>query len=252
MAQTTALSNKWHTAIARGVEAFHLGRYSDALAVFEKAAILRPDDPVSHLYIGLAWQQQFVPGAVLPDAPDAHAEHAFRRALEVDPQNWPALVLLAQLTLDRSQFDKARALYRKVLDLDAANADAWCTLGAIAWKQAWPAVLAAQQRRRMPDGALGPPSDASVIEKLKVSLTNLFEEGLSALNHALALDPRNLLAMQWLDSLLRLRASLVESPTDLTEADRSRSIGTARSRRALRLCAVAKNEGSQRCLSGKR
>ena len=41
-----------------------------------------------------------------------------------------------------------------------------------------------------------------------------------------------------------------------TETDRSRSIGTARSRRALRLCAVATaiatNEGSQRCSSGKR
>jgi tetratricopeptide (TPR) repeat protein len=219
MAQTTPPSRDWHAAIARGVELFKSGHYADAEAAFEQAASLRPEDPVSHLYTGLAWQQQFIPG-VAPGAPDMsgirlRAEQEFRRALDLDAQNWPALVLLGQLMLDESRFDEAGTLYKKALDPDSTNPDIWCTLGAIAGKQAWPAVRDAQLRamretRRMPD--------AAAMAQLNVSLSPVVERGFADLHHALSLAPQHLRAMDWLGTLLRLRALLTNNPADLAQA----------------------------------
>jgi tetratricopeptide (TPR) repeat protein len=107
IAQTSPPSQDWHAAIPRGVELFKHGRYPDAAAAFEEAAALRPDDPVSHLYVGIAWKQQFIPGFIPQNQSNisaiaAHAEQEFQRALELDPRNWPALVLLGQFDLQRN------------------------------------------------------------------------------------------------------------------------------------------------------
>jgi tetratricopeptide (TPR) repeat protein len=178
---------------------FKRGHYADAATAFDQAAALRPEDPVSHLYTGLAWQQQFVPVAVLSGAPEMsdigdRAEREFRRALKIDPQNWPAFVLLGKLMGDEQRLDEARTLYKKALELDSTNADIWRTLGAIAWKQA-------RRERRSPDAA------------------PVIEQGFADLQHALALAPGHLTAMEWMDALFSLRASLANNATDLAQAE---------------------------------
>ncbi len=216
MAQTSPPSRDWHAAIARGVESFRSGHYAEAEAAFEQAAVLRPQDPVSHLYTGLALEQQFVPGASEVSEFVVRAEREFRRALELDPQNWPALVLLGNLMMDNGRLGEARTLYKQALDLDPTNADIWCTLGAIAWKQAWTPIRDAQframrQKRRMPDPA--------AMQPLNAALSPVIEQGLADLHHALSLAPQHSGAMEWLDNLLRLRASTANSAADLAEAD---------------------------------
>lgn len=62
MAQTSPPSQEWRAAINRGVESFKRGRYADAVAAFEQAVALRPEDPVSHLYVRWAQSPGTGPG----------------------------------------------------------------------------------------------------------------------------------------------------------------------------------------------
>ena len=171
----------WQVRINQGVAAIKAGRYADAVAAFRQAVALHATDPIPHLYLAGALAQQFTPEAIPPLNPEMgeEAEREFERVLELDPKNWPALVMLGQLMRQQSQFPEARAWYRKALDLDTNNADIWCVLGAMSWRQL--------RGSRTPNATL-------------------IDEGVSRLNQALTLDPRHDAAMEWISLLLRERS----------------------------------------------
>jgi len=118
--------------------AFRHARYSEATAAFQKAADLNPSSPIPHLYLGIGWQQGFIPGAESEDNA-VHAQRAseeYQRALALDPRNWEALVLLGQLSFYLGKWDDARGYYGQAQALDPARADAWYALGVTAWRAA--------------------------------------------------------------------------------------------------------------------
>jgi tetratricopeptide (TPR) repeat protein len=53
------------------------------------------------------------------------------KALEIQPQGGKALVLKAELLLDRNNSDAAMAVTERALSADSANAEAWRTKGKI-------------------------------------------------------------------------------------------------------------------------
>jgi regulator of sirC expression with transglutaminase-like and TPR domain len=56
---------------------------------------------------------------------------AVDRAVDLEPKGSAALVLKAELLLDRNMTDAAMAVVERVLASDAGNADAWRTKGKI-------------------------------------------------------------------------------------------------------------------------
>jgi len=130
------LTPDWRAWIDRGIEAFRHGQCSAAVEEFQRAADQNSASPTPHLYLGIAWYQEFIPGAESEDN-TIHAQHAaeeYRRALELDPKNWDALVLLGQLSFYLGKWDEARDWYRKAQAVDPKRADVWYALGATAWR----------------------------------------------------------------------------------------------------------------------
>jgi len=92
------------------------GKWSEAVAVYEKALTIAPDDPVVHYNMGLAyWEGEERSRAIA----------SFERALELDPQfhagSVGASLNIGSLYLDLRRFNEAVPFLQHVLDLDPEN-----------------------------------------------------------------------------------------------------------------------------------
>lgn len=131
-----------------------------ALALFDQATALTPDDPDGTLRAAdLLLDKYNAPDAqagyaavlardssnararfgvarVLAFAGNAGALEATRGALEVNAALVPARLLLARLHLEAEGYDSATAAVSRALAVDSTAMAAWATLGAIAWLRA--------------------------------------------------------------------------------------------------------------------
>ncbi|MEF2232452.1 MAG: tetratricopeptide repeat protein [Pseudodesulfovibrio sp.] len=92
------------------------GKWAEAVAVYEKALTIAPDDPVVHYNMGLAyWEGEERSRAIA----------SFERALELDPQFYAgsvgASLNIGSLYLDLRRFNEAVPFLQHVLDLDPEN-----------------------------------------------------------------------------------------------------------------------------------
>ncbi len=158
----------WKVEIARGIAFYKTGQYTNSIDAFSRATALNPNDPIPHLYLGLAWQQQFIPNGN-QQASAAHAHDEFERAIALDTSAWPPRIFMARLERDLGNFSEARRWYEEALRLDPSEADTHVALGALAMQ------------------------------------SGVADEAIVDFGRALAFDPRNVRAMRFLDSLYRSR-----------------------------------------------
>jgi tetratricopeptide (TPR) repeat protein len=121
----------------RGVQEFKEARYPEAVAAFERAVALDPSNLSAQLYLGTAYMQQFIPGAESPEnlrVAEA-AKGRFLRVLELEPSNKVALASIASLFLNQKRWDEAQQWYEKLTAADPLNADAYYSMGFIAWSR---------------------------------------------------------------------------------------------------------------------
>ena len=92
------------------------GRWQDAVAVYEKALGIAPDDPAVHYNMGLAYWEGEERGRAIA---------SFERALGLDPQFYAgsvgAALNIGSLYLDLRRFDEAVPFLEHVLELDPEN-----------------------------------------------------------------------------------------------------------------------------------
>jgi len=210
MAQEPIDYNGW---MNQGVQQFKAARYADATASFERAAAMDPSRPTAYLYLGTSYMQQYIPGAASPEnlLLAQRAEEQFRRVLEIDPRNKTALSSLASLTLNQKRFDEALGWYGKVIAADPANADAYYTLGFVAWSKWYPEYAKARASAGLKPQDPGPIPDAGVRQSLNSQYGAMLQAGIDALNKALELNPEYDDAMAYLNLLIRERADLLDS-----------------------------------------
>ena len=155
VAQDPVTSRDW---LNRGVRAFREARYADAVDAFQKAVQVDPSFLTARLYLGTAYLQMYIPGADSPEnnsiAANAHAE--FEKVLVIDSKNAVALVSDASLYLNQKQWDSARRGFEKVTALNPNNADAWYSLGFIAWSTWYPAYTQGRRNAGMKPEDPGP------------------------------------------------------------------------------------------------
>ena len=194
----------------RGVQEFQAARYPEAVAAFERATAIDPSNVNAQLYLGTAYMQQFIPGAESPqnqrlaEAAQAH----FLRVLDLDRSNKVALASIASLFLNQKKWDDAQQWYEKLTAVDPYNADAYYSMGFIAWSRWYPAYGKARADLGMKPADPGPIRDAGVRADLTARYGPVLESGLRALEKALEINPQYDDAMAYMNLLIRERADL--------------------------------------------
>ncbi len=136
--------------------------------------------------------------------------------LEQDPKNSVALASVAQLYFDQKKLDEAR-WYKKLVDVDPNNKDAYYTLGVIAWTKTFQPRMEARAKLGMKPDDPGPLKDKKVARSWRPRTCPSSRTGLQNLQKALAIDNEYDDAMAYMNLFYRERADLAETADGLQE-----------------------------------
>src|SRR5579863_225097 len=175
----------------QGVAAFKNGQYGEAVQLFQKAVDADPALVTARLYLGTAYMQQYIPGN---DSSEnrAFADSAlreFNKVLELDAANRVAASSIASLYLNQKQWDTAQQWYERLTAMDPGNADAFYSMGFIAWSKWYPAYADVRKQMSMRPQDPGPLPDGAVKADLKAQYLPVLNQGMQNLEKALALNP---------------------------------------------------------------
>ena len=157
--------------------------------------------------------QQYIPGAESPENTQMAkaAYDQFMKVLEQDPKNTVAIASVASLYLNQKKWDDAQQWYEKLTAVDPNNADAYYSLGFVAWSKWYPAYGTARANLGMRQEDPGPIKDKKVREELKAQYAPVIDGGLKALDKALQINPDYDDAMAYENLLIRERADLTDN-----------------------------------------
>jgi tetratricopeptide (TPR) repeat protein len=197
----------------KGVRAFTAAQYPEAVEHFKTAVELDPGFAAARLYLATAYMQQYIPGAESPEnAKMAQAAFDnFKKVLDVEPKNTIAIASIASLNLNQKKWEDAQQWYDKLVAVDPQNADAYYSMGFIAWSKWYPVYGTARVNAGMKPEDPGPLKDKKVREELKAKWTPVIDAGLAALDKALQINPDYDDAMAYENLLIREKADLADS-----------------------------------------
>jgi len=200
----------------RGVSAFKNAQYPEAVEHFKTAVELEPNFSTARLYLATAYMQQWIPGAASPENERyaTEAYNQFQKVLEDDPKNKVAIGYIASLYLNQKKWDEAQQWYQKMTSVDPKNADAFYSLGFIAWSRWYPAYATARHDIGMKQDDPGPIKDKKVKAELQQKFGALIDQGLSDLDKCLQIDPDRDDAMAYENLLIREKADLLDNKDD--------------------------------------
>lgn len=208
----------------KGVQAYKNAHYVDAVNHFKSAVQLDPTNQNAQLYLATSYMTQWVPGADSPENNRAEkaAKQEFLKVLEKDPQNKIALASLASMAYSEAGFgtpeekakalDEARSWNLKRIEADPKDAEAYYSLGVIAWAQAYPKIQTERANLNMKPDDPGPIKNTKVRADLQEKYGKTVEDGLNYLQKAIDIDKDNDDAMTYINLLLRKKADLEETP----------------------------------------
>jgi tetratricopeptide (TPR) repeat protein len=181
----------------KGVRAYGESDYQGATAFFEEATQLDPELTNAELYLGMAYLQQFVPGAVGPDNQRFAdlAIETFQSVLQKDPTNTTAIAGLASVYQNTNRLDLARESYLRQAEISPEDPVAHYSVGSVNWLLIF---------------------SGSVVDPEEV--TSLIEEGQMHLDRALELRETYEDAMSYKNLLYRQAAELIPEDTEDEEA----------------------------------
>ena len=200
----------------QGVAAFKNANYAEAVQSFQKAVDLDPSFVTARLYLATAYMQQYIPGAESPEN-RAFAENAlreFNRVMDMDPSNSVAMNSIASLYLNQKQWDNAQQWYERIVATNPASAEAFYSMGFIAWSRWYPAYSAARQQLGMKPQDPGPMPAGNMKSDLRARFTPILDQGMQSLEKALAINSQYDDAMAYMNLLIRERADLLDSAAE--------------------------------------
>jgi tetratricopeptide (TPR) repeat protein len=213
----------------QGVLAFKNAKYSEAVDHFKQAIALDENNPNARLYLATAYMSQWIPGAESPENTEManKAREEFSKVLEKNPNEPTAIASLASLSYNEAsslppdkkleKLDEAAKWYKRLIEVDPKNKEAYYSLGVIAWAKWYPQDMLARANAHMKPEDPGPLKDKKVKEELKAQYGPIIDEGMAYLNKALEIDPRYEDAMSYLNLLIREKADLLDSPDEYKE-----------------------------------
>jgi len=206
----------------KGVAAYKNAKYSDAVNLFQEAVSLDDTNPNARVYLATAYMMQWIPGAESPENIQfaSKAKEEFGKVLDKDPNNGVALASLASLAFNEAdplpleqkmaKLDEAATWYTKLVTADPKNRDGYYSLGAIAQKKFYPALMTARVNASMKPDEPGPLKDKKAKAELSAKYMATLDEGLKNLDKALEIDKESDDAMAYKNLLIRERADLAD------------------------------------------
>ena len=206
----------------KGVSAYKNAKYSDAVSFFQEATELDPKNPNARVYLATAYMMQWIPGAVSPENVQfaTKAKDEFGKVLSQDANNSVALASLASLAFNEAdplpldqkmaKLDEAAGWYTKLVTADPKNRDGYYSLGAIAQKKFYPALMTARVDANMKPDEPGPLKDKKAKAELSAKYSPVIDDGVKNLQKALDIDPESDDAMAYMNLLIRERADLAD------------------------------------------
>jgi tetratricopeptide (TPR) repeat protein len=197
----------------QGVQAFKNAQYPEAVEHFKTAVEADPAFPVARLYLATAYMQQYIPGADSPENKQMAqaAMEQFQKVLEQDAKDKTAIASIASLYLNQKKWAESQQWYEKLIGVDPNNADAYYSLGFIAWSKWYPEYGKARAELGMKQEDPGPIKDKKVKERLKAEYGPVIDGGLQALDKCLQINPDYDDAMAYENLLIRERADLMDT-----------------------------------------
>jgi tetratricopeptide (TPR) repeat protein len=214
----------------RGVQAYKNAHYVDAVNHFRSAVSLDPTNQNAQLYLATSYMTQWVPGADSPENNRAEkaAKQEFQKVLQKEPQNKIALASLASMAYSQAGFgspeekskalDDARSWNLKRIEADPKEAEAYYSLGVIAWAQAYPNIQTERVKLNMKPDDPGPIKNEKVRAEMQAKYGKTIDDGLGYLQKAVDIDKENDDAMTYLNLLLRKKADIEDTP-DAAKSD---------------------------------
>src|SRR6266581_6120080 len=190
----------------KGVASYKNAKYEQAIEHFKNAVDLDPSLQNAKIYLATAYLAQYIPGVDSPEnLQNANAAiNQYKSVLEKDPRNVNSIKGIAYLYLQMKKFDDAKKYYRKAVDLDPNDPEAYYSVGMIDWTQAYQTRTEARNKLGMrPDEAL---KDKKVCAQLRDQDGQVIQDGLDNLNKAIQLRPDYDDAMAYLNLVYRERA----------------------------------------------
>jgi tetratricopeptide (TPR) repeat protein len=205
-----------------GVDAYKGARYGEAVEHFRRAAELDPSLPLAKLYLGTALAQNVVPGLETPENLKTADEAAstFLELLKENPKDSNGMKQLAGIYFQIKKLNDAKQWQKKVLDVDPHDADAAYTIGVIDWTLAHGSLLGILAPLNVFDdgeGNLKAPAEA--IARFRGQNAALIDEGIAYLNQAIEDRPDYDDAMQYMNLVYRLKASIDRDDEPARSAD---------------------------------
>ncbi|MEO8050400.1 MAG: tetratricopeptide repeat protein [Acidobacteriota bacterium] len=206
----------------KGVNAYKNAKYSEAVDDFQQAINLDPKNPNARVYLATAYMMQWIPGAMSPENIQfaTKAKDEFGKVLDQDANNSVALASLASLAFNEAdplpldqkmaKLDEAASWYTKLVTADPKNRDGYYSLGAIAQKKFYPALMTARVESNMKPDEPGPLKDKKAKVELTAKYMPVIDEGVKNLQKALEIDPESDDAMAYMNLLIRERADLAD------------------------------------------
>ncbi len=195
----------------KGAAAFKGARYDEAIAHFQKATELEPNEPLAKLYLATALSEILVPGLDTPEnlKTALRAIELFQQYLKTRPHDVNTMKQIAAVEYTVKKLDDAKDWQKKVLEEAPKDPEAAYTIGVIDWQEAYQNVLKAFVPAGFTDdgeGNAGAP--AKLMESIKAQNGALVDEALQYLNQAIENRPNYDDAMAYMNLVYRRKADL--------------------------------------------
>jgi len=216
--------------IQLGIQKFSSAQFNAALEHFQKAVDLDPGDPEAHLYVGMSYFQQYVPGGESPENVRLaeQAIQALEDVLRIDAQNSTALNMLALLCYNMKNFNKAKEYQSQRIDAEPENPEPYFWIGVLDWSLCYPRRMQLRKdlNLALPSDLTNPDRLPPLPEEARLRLIgdngSLVTEGIEKLEKAIELKPDYDDAMAYLSLMYREKVDL-----ETAEAARASDIETA-------------------------
>jgi tetratricopeptide (TPR) repeat protein len=206
----------------KGVQSYKNARYEEAIDHFKNAVQEDPSLINARLYLATAYAQQYIPGVDSPDNVKfgEQAIEEYKNVLQRDPKNVNSVKGIAYLYLQMKKFDDAKEYYKKAIELDPNDPEAYYSVAVIDWTQAYKDAADAKSAEGMKvdDDITGKKSD-KLCQQLKTKNDPRVNEGIDLLKKALELRPDYDDAMAYMNLLYRRKGDVECGDSDARQAD---------------------------------